>query len=429
MGLSLLVASPATSVAGAEVNVQVSRSTPAAGQGSRHDSDRQSYDTLATDARTASRIVLFHPWRTHVIRYREKLPAKWDWSLQQALSHWNRAGARLKFKPAKKGARANLTIAYGKLPGKLGLATIGATPRAFVHLSKAFKIGVDPQDGHVRLKVAAVLAHELGHVVGFQHTSYPCGLMDSVYVQDCYEAGVSEGYFRCDWVDSRLLRPLVSAYGGKAKPGPSECLYAPLPTPIVDVAITGGAIDGQPTTIAWTAPKSLPTDRVRIDWWTGTCASRPAKPASVRIPSSIGRWTDEVFGYGNVCYEVRATNKYGAARAPVIKQAARRGPPAPIFGPFTYTEHEDGWGWTAEWLNSDPGLSLFGRGSPDPAVCPTSPRGTGDHFVPVYDDEDPIVVFPDASPQCVSFYTYVQPLDDEEPSIFSPRTTVTLTSP
>ncbi len=429
MCLGLVVASPTSASTGLDARATTGQSIVDGGASSH----AQLFDSLPADGRSASRenIRLFRPWSTHVIRYRENLPAKWDWSLLQAFSRWNHTGARLKFKPAKGRAKAQLTIAYGNLPSdKLGEATIGRTRRAFVHLNRTLDADdVDPQSAQVRLEVGATLAHELGHVIGFQHTGYRCGLMSSTYDPECYEAGVSEGYFRCDWVDPKLLSPLVAAYGGRAKPSPQQCLYAPLPAPLVDVAITGGAASGQPTTISWTAPSSLPSDKVRIDWWTGQCGSRPATPASVQIAPSVGRWVDTAFGSGSVCYEVRVTNKYGAARDPVTKQAARRGPPAPIFGPFTYTQHEDGWGWTAVWLNSDPSLILFARGSPDPAMCPTTPQGPSDHVVPVYDDEDPVVVFPDTSPQCVSFFTGVQPLGDEEPSIFSPRTVVTFTTP
>lgn len=124
-------------------------------------------------------------WRGRRITYYEALPAKWHWSVATAVSQWNRVGGGIKFVRTLNPRKAQLTIRYGNIGRSAGLATVGRARHAFVRLSSAYA-SKDALDAHYRVEVMGIVTHELGHVLGFGHTSARCSLMSPMLdVEGC----------------------------------------------------------------------------------------------------------------------------------------------------------------------------------------------------------------------------------------------------
>ena len=85
--------------------------------------------------RDAARI---RKWPGRTIPYYESIPAKWDWSLDEAFAHWNGSGGKIKFVEVPR-RKAKLVISYGDTGGADGVGTLGYQYRNYVHLSPAYK--------------------------------------------------------------------------------------------------------------------------------------------------------------------------------------------------------------------------------------------------------------------------------------------------
>ena len=113
---------------------------------------------------------------------------------------------------------------------------------------------------HNRIEVMAVLAHELGHVLGFQHTAGRCSTMSAMLdVDGCgVVTPASVGYYKCKTIDSALLARFVRLYGGRAKsPTTTQCLIDPMPSALPQVAFDSGT--DAPVTIRWAQATTVPS--------------------------------------------------------------------------------------------------------------------------------------------------------------------------
>jgi Matrixin len=299
-------------------------------------------------AGTAARI---RKWPGKTIPYYESLPAKWDWSLDQAVAHWNESGGKIKFVEVKR-SKAKLVIGYGDTGGADGVGTLGYQSRNFVNLSPAYK-KADQYNPETRVWVGRLLTHELGHVLGFSHTTGQCSLMYPVY-----DFGVCEtlpfdkpGYYNCRWIDKKLLRRFTQMYGGKPKRPPAVCLIEALPDPLRSVAFSGGNTQGKPVRITWLAPTALRSGtKVYVGVWKGTSCTTPPDNWERRDPvePKAGSWTDPTYGKGSWCYQLQIENRYGATRPPTASALVRYAPvpSAPAAGTPTWRPQDGGWRFT-----------------------------------------------------------------------------------
>ena len=279
-------------------------------------------DTVApaANARTGS-----HTWRGSRISYYETVPAKWDWSLSMAVAKWNSTGATVRFVRTPYRSRADLTIGYGDTRGSAGLATVGRTAHAWVHLSTAYA-AADGNDAHNRVEVLGIFAHELGHVLGFGHTSASCSLMSPVLdVSGCgVVTDATPGYYRCRTLDDALVARFVRIYGGRTRYiATTWCLIDPLPSAL-SVAFHGEQSGS--VRVSWARPTYLPAgSRVQIQHWVGdTCQAPPVWSATDYSDPTAAAWSDArpEDAYDN-CFEARLVNRYGVGRASVGARLAR----------------------------------------------------------------------------------------------------------
>ena len=168
-------------------------------------------------------------WTGRTIRYKETIPAKWDWSLSTAIAKWNAAGGGIRFVKAAKPRRARLTISARNIGSAAGMATMGRRRHAWVRLSSTYN-SVSAEDPRNQVQVMGIFAHELGHVLGFQHTSAKCSLMSTVLdVDGCgILSAAKPGYYKCRTIDTALVVAFVRAYGGVARHPGSWCRIDPL---------------------------------------------------------------------------------------------------------------------------------------------------------------------------------------------------------
>jgi hypothetical protein len=110
-----------------------------------------------------------------------KLPASYVAALDEALARYNALGISITFQRVSSGANISIVKGNGNYLASAGFPTSGGSPYNQVKVNST-AIGSQPQS-----TVASIIAHELGHCVGFRHTDY----MDRSY--SCGGSAVNEG--------------------------------------------------------------------------------------------------------------------------------------------------------------------------------------------------------------------------------------------
>ncbi len=265
-------------------------------------------------------------WTQSRLYYYETIPAKWDWSLSKAVSKWNASGGRIKLVRTTSRSKAKVRISYGNTGAAAGMATVGSGPGAFVRLSPRYA-SVDSNNAWNRIAVMAIFTHELGHVLGYGHTTAPCSLMRAVLdISACHLPSTSPaGYHKCRTIDSALVRRFVKTYGGRAHyPSSTWCLIDPLPSALTGVDFNGGV--DSPVTVRWTRPATVPAaSKVEIRMWPGdACTETPAWADSVLVSPTALQWQDdEARTTDTHCFRARLVNRFGAGRDAVAGLMAR----------------------------------------------------------------------------------------------------------
>jgi hypothetical protein len=157
-------------------------------------------------------------WPTARITYYNEAPA-YSWAVDTAAYAWNTSGARVQFlKSSRRDAKVLIGIRSFKNAGDANVQRVNGR---FVSAQVGIRSGQD------RYKMALVLAHELGHVLGLDHEDSACATMNSYLVnggpEHCREAPNSTWTCRLLRLDD--VRGAVSLYGGTVRPirGPEFC--------------------------------------------------------------------------------------------------------------------------------------------------------------------------------------------------------------
>ena len=182
-------------------------------------------------------------WPGGVIRYYNAAPDQ-AWAVQQAVTAWNRSGARIRF-VAVPASQAQVRIEHfrGVNCTVNAEATGGYTPQARVWIFRR-----DDTSLYCNSYEAAIaVAHELGHVLGLGHETRGCSLMNpaaSFYGPSlCPKA--EPWQWRCGLLTADDANGAVALYGGAAAPmtGRRDCdLYPGIHAPTnVEVTMTEAA--------------------------------------------------------------------------------------------------------------------------------------------------------------------------------------------
>ena len=119
--------------------------------------------------------------RNITVSISNKLPSSYVAALDEALARYNAQGLRITFSRVSSGATISLVRGNGNFLASAGFPTSGGNPYSQVKVNSN-AIGNQPQ-----ATVASIIAHEIGHCIGFRHTDY----MNRAY--SCGGQPVNEG--------------------------------------------------------------------------------------------------------------------------------------------------------------------------------------------------------------------------------------------
>ena len=112
--------------------------------------------------------------RTITVSVSSQLPSSYIAATDEALARYNAQNLTLTFQRVSSGANISLVRGNGQFLASAGFPTSGGNPYGQVKVNSR-AIGNQPQS-----TVATIIAHEIGHCIGFRHTdfadrSYSCG--------------------------------------------------------------------------------------------------------------------------------------------------------------------------------------------------------------------------------------------------------------
>lgn len=112
--------------------------------------------------------------RVITVSISSKLPSSYVAALDEAIDRYNNESLQITFQRVASGASISVVKGNGNFLASAGFPTSSGNPYSEV------KVNSNALSGQPQTTVASVIAHELGHCIGFRHTdymnrSYSCG--------------------------------------------------------------------------------------------------------------------------------------------------------------------------------------------------------------------------------------------------------------
>ncbi len=256
------------------------------------------------------------------------LEKSYAWSVAQAAAVWNMSGARVKFVKTSSRRRADVVIGPG---------TAKSLPRPAVSLIHYSNAGIEILPTKVvitdqtrdKYNMAAIVAHEFGHVLGLAHTK-GCALMNPSFL--CEGAPSGRWYCRILWSDD--VQGVINRYGGsmhlrKQATCPRDDVVPPAPVLSAPTQVTLTEDPGPNSVVLrWTNIGAKGLSTVSIAYKLGACPVHSAAPgqesdegdagpAGTLQSRQIGLGGDPAGRYCFVLFSKNADGVEGAASAPV----------------------------------------------------------------------------------------------------------------
>ncbi|MBV6440163.1 MAG: protease [Haliscomenobacteraceae bacterium CHB4] len=111
-----------------------------------------------------------------------QLPSSYGAALDEAINRYNAENLQVTFQKVSSGANISIVKKCGNYLASAGFPTSNGNPYSKVNVNSCY-LGQNPGTNYL----ATILAHELGHCIGFRHTDY----MDRSY--SCGGSPVNEG--------------------------------------------------------------------------------------------------------------------------------------------------------------------------------------------------------------------------------------------
>jgi Matrixin len=151
------------------------------------------------------------PWPHGIIPIANAAP-QYAGALYRAVRAWNLSGARVRFAYVPRSRAGIVVTTHGpSCKDASGCAYVG-------YFGSRDDVWIDP---HLdEFSAAQVIVHELGHVLGLEHTPLPCAAMSADWT--CPDPPA--GKWRCRLLERDDVEGAVHLYGGTVRPlGPVNC--------------------------------------------------------------------------------------------------------------------------------------------------------------------------------------------------------------
>lgn len=237
-------------------------------------------------------------WPTRTITYYNGAKQH-NWAFRQAVRSWNSSGVRIKFRATSR-RRARLIVTHypkNRIKNSLqGEATLGYVRRGLRRDpytkgrggGRMWLTYLNTRDRErFKYEMAAVIAHELGHIIGLDHYSKGCVTMSPIVQVRCSRPS-QPWVWRCRILERDDLLGAKRRYGGTVRVNPNvfcDKWAAPLAVQnLRAVETTPGQVQ-----LDWTNPDSPHMDAVRVVMQKDRC------PASI----DDGVYSDEAGATAN----------------------------------------------------------------------------------------------------------------------------------
>jgi hypothetical protein len=247
-------------------------------------------------------------WPGREIRVFDRTPASYRKGVDTAIAEWNARGLRIRFRKVATRRAAQVVIAENRRIDSGGRATVGyiSHARGWVDMNMPKADWAD---------IAWVVSHELGHVLGLDHSD-GCNVMSYSAYSDCGTFRGELWEWRCRLQERGDLRGIVRLYGGsfKVRTEP-HCLLSPAAAPISALVAAPGDRE-RLATLSWAPAAGAFGYRLSRSEANGPCPKDIHQAEAVRKTTfDDRRWWDDAIA-GRYCYSVWSVNKEGAPTGP-----------------------------------------------------------------------------------------------------------------
>lgn len=292
-------------------------------------------------------------WPGKTITYHDGTGKQYKDEVAAAARAWNTSGVKVKWKKVSSKSKAQVPIIVKKIP-TAGIAWHLGRGRGRIEIQPRLKKSRQTEAAGARVAVQ-VIAHEMGHIMGLDHETKKCAVMQPMLGVGCPNPKVPWQY-RCRVLETDDLRGGVKLFGGKVgKVGPEFCdSVPPPPEPTgVSVAPTGSGEDGEGgVTVSWTTPAGEELAAVQVMRRRDVCPTglddKQAKVVGSE-PANAGQSqsTIDYAGFpaaGRYCYAVIVIGAYNRPSKGATFFYEHTGPASPAYSPQArfYWEYADG---------------------------------------------------------------------------------------
>ena len=274
--------------------------------------------------------------------------------VKAAADAWNKSGAKVRWVRASK-SRARVPIRVNSKIGAAGLGWYFGNGRGLIELQPDLKKGQLTKAAGVGV-ATQVIVHEMGHVMGLDHETRTCAIMQPGIGLVCRSAP-EIWQFRCRLLEKDDIRGAVKLFGGKiGKLGPEFCDAVKAPAAPTNLTVQAGVEDESEgvsgTRISWITPKGSEIDAVRVMRRRDTCPTGPDDKQADLISQSAAnpgqtQSIEDMNGFpaqGRYCYSVQAFGAYQRPGKTATVAYDHTGPAAEAFRPsaeFDWMADED----------------------------------------------------------------------------------------
>ena len=277
-------------------------------------------------------------WYTHTITYHNTVP-RYAQAAKAAQQAWNSSGAHVRWKAVSRRRARVLIVTSTHIPGagqarfrSLNGIVRAATIRVLPNVAKDV-----PSPLAKRAVETAVIAHEMGHVLGLAHEQRRCTTMNASLWQKCAKPP-SPWLARCRPLEADDIRGAVHIYGGHVRKKLHSRYCNMEPAPAAPVGFTATLTQGA-AHLAWTMPVAPATQYVRLIRRQDTCPTAWNDPAATvveQLPATPGgalAVDDAPQTQGHYCYAVIALGTFQrpSALATALYDTPAGSPPTPGF--------------------------------------------------------------------------------------------------